>query len=46
MPSGGRPKNPIWEHFTEINVGSKVIAKCRYCDIQMSNKAARMKAHL
>ncbi len=27
MPVGGRPKNPIWEHFQEINIGTKKVTE-------------------
>jgi hypothetical protein len=45
MPSGGRPKNPVWEHYTEVVMGGRLYAKCIYCELQLSNKAARMKLH-
>ncbi|KAJ8257170.1 hypothetical protein GJAV_G00182630 [Gymnothorax javanicus] len=46
MPVGGRPRDPVSEHFHEVAVGGKLFARFIYCQHQMSNKACRMKAHV
>lgn len=45
MGIGGRPKDPIWAYFHEVEIDGKICAKCVSCGHQLSNKAARLKAH-
>lgn len=45
MLRGGRPKDPIWEHFNLIEDASKKTAQCKYCLNIQSNKVHRMKDH-
>ena len=45
MYKGGRPRDPIWDHFTVIEVGGKKSAQCKTCLGTQSMKADRMKAH-
>ena len=45
MYKGGRPKDPVWQHFVEIRVNNKVYAKCKYCGNQQLPKAGRLNSH-
>ena len=45
MLRGGRPKDPIWEHFYLLEDGNKKSAQCKKCLRLQSIKACRMKTH-
>ena len=45
MFKGGRPKDPIWDHFNRLVQGSKVTAQCKICLHIQTCKPDRMKAH-
>lgn len=45
MNKGGRPRDPIWEHFAELECDGKVEAKCKKCGHKQSVKVNRMKDH-
>ena len=46
MMKGGRPKDPIWEHFFGVEVDGKLkYARCKICNHQQSIKACRMRDH-
>lgn len=45
MNKGGRPLNSVWMHFDKVENNSKTIARCKYCNHQMANRAGRMKKH-
>jgi len=46
MFRGGRPKDPVWEHFYLVEDGQKKSAQCKSCLNFQSVKPCRMKAHL
>ena len=45
MFRGGRPRDPIWDHFNLVEEGSKKAAKCKMCFYVQSMKVCRMKTH-
>ena len=45
MLRGGRPKDPVWDHFFLVEKDGKSFAKCKYCDKEQSVKAYRMRQH-
>ena len=45
MNKGGRPKDPIWQHFTEIQKEKQNVAKCNECGYVLAGKPNRMKGH-
>ena len=45
MLRGGRPRDPIWEHFYLLEDGDKKSAQCKKCLRLQSIKACRMKTH-
>ena len=45
MNKGGRPKDPIWQHFDLVEDGTKKSAQCQKCLVTQSVKVCRMKAH-
>jgi hypothetical protein len=45
MHKGGRPRDPIWEHFTEVESNGKCEAMCKTCGHKQSVKVHRMKDH-
>lgn len=47
MNRGGRPIDPVWQHFYKVERdNNKVYAKCKYCGNIRSNHVVRMKSHL
>jgi len=46
MNKGGRPRDPIWEHFAELDTCGKLQAMCKTCGHKQSVKVNRMKEHL
>jgi hypothetical protein len=40
---GGRPKDPIWEHFLQVDEGNMSFAKCKTCNKQQSVEVYRNK---
>lgn len=46
MNRGGRPIDPVWQHFYKVERDQKVCAKCKYCGNVRSNHVERMKNHL
>jgi len=46
MNKGGRPRDPIWEHFAELETCGKLQAMCKACGHKQSVKVNRMKEHL
>ena len=45
MFCGGRPRDPIWQHFYLLEDGDKKSAQCKKCLRLQSIKACRMKTH-
>ena len=45
MMRGGRPRDPIWEFFFQVEDGGKTYAKCENCSKQQTVKAQRMREH-
>lgn len=45
MFKGGRPKDPVWDHFHRVTEGAKTSAQCKKCHHIMANRVERMKAH-
>ena len=45
MYKGGRNCDPVWENFNKIELDGKILAKCKRCGHQQSNKVQRMKSH-
>lgn len=45
MFKGGRPRDPVWQHFLEVTVSGKSFAKCKHCGNQQLPKACRLKQH-
>ena len=45
MLRGGRPRDPIWQHFYLLEDGDKKSAQCKKCLRLQSIKACRMKTH-
>jgi len=45
MNKGGRPRDPIWEHFAELECDGKVEAMRKKCGRKQSVKVNRMKDH-
>jgi len=46
MNKGGRPRDPIWQHFAELETCGKLQAMCKTCGHKQSVKVNRMKEHL
>lgn len=46
MNKGGRPRDPIWEYFAEVDNDGKMEALCKKCGHRQSVKVYRMKEHL
>ena len=45
MLRGGRPRDPIWQHFYLLEDGDKKSAQCKKCLRFQSIKACRVKTH-
>jgi len=45
MNKGGRPTDPIWEHFTRVENNGKSEAMCNKCGHKQAVKVDRMKIH-
>ncbi len=45
MYKGGRPFNPVWQHFNLITEGAKKSAQCKICLKMQSARPEHMKAH-
>jgi hypothetical protein len=45
MYKGGRPKDPIWEHFESVWIDGKQLAKCRKCGNTQGCKPYRLRDH-
>ena len=41
----GRPKDNIWQFFTEITKDGTKIAECKKCQAILSYRASRLKTH-
>lgn len=42
---GGRNKNPVWDFFNKVEKEGKIIARCKKCGHEQSNKAEHMRNH-